>query len=80
MKLVTFTDERVGVAELDREIVRDVTDLLPDGGGLLAAIESWDTVQPALESSAGPELPLKQLRLLAPIPRPRRNIFCVGLN
>ena len=43
-----------------------------------------------LAAYAGPDLPfpplpdmtvpLKQLKLLAPIPRPRRNVFCVGKN
>src|SRR5690606_3786306 len=33
-----------------------------------------------LASQAGPALPLPQIRLRAPIPRPARNIFCVGRN
>lgn len=33
-----------------------------------------------LASQAGPALPLSQLTLRAPIPRPARNIFCVGRN
>jgi 2-keto-4-pentenoate hydratase/2-oxohepta-3-ene-1,7-dioic acid hydratase in catechol pathway len=28
----------------------------------------------------GPAIPLQQVQLTAPIPRPRRNIFCVGKN
>ncbi|MGI5499326.1 fumarylacetoacetate hydrolase family protein [Lentzea sp. CA-135723] len=83
MKLATFraeAGERVGVVDVDREVVRDVTDLLPDGDGMLGVIESWDAVRPLLENAAGPEIPLEQIGLLAPIPRPRRNIFCVGLN
>jgi 2-keto-4-pentenoate hydratase/2-oxohepta-3-ene-1,7-dioic acid hydratase in catechol pathway len=28
----------------------------------------------------GPAMPLAQVRLTAPLPRPRRNIFCVGKN
>ncbi|MFI6097723.1 fumarylacetoacetate hydrolase family protein [Lentzea sp. NPDC051213] len=83
MKLVTFSSqagERVGVVDLDREVVRDVTHLLPDGGGLLGAIEQWDAVRPLLDARTGTELPLEKVHVLAPIPRPRRNIFCVGLN
>jgi 2-keto-4-pentenoate hydratase/2-oxohepta-3-ene-1,7-dioic acid hydratase in catechol pathway len=30
--------------------------------------------------STGQPVPLQQVQLLAPIPRPRRNIFCVGKN
>ena len=34
----------------------------------------------ALPASQGPALTPAQVQLLAPIPRPRRNIFCVGKN
>jgi 2-keto-4-pentenoate hydratase/2-oxohepta-3-ene-1,7-dioic acid hydratase in catechol pathway len=33
-----------------------------------------------LPPNAGPRLPLSAVRLDAPFPRPRRNIFCVGKN
>lgn len=32
------------------------------------------------ERPAGPGIPLSHVKLLAPIPRPRRNIFCIGKN
>ena len=83
MKLMTFssgTDERVGVVDLDRGVVRDVTGQIE--GGLAGAIESWATVGPLLAraADAATEFPLAQGRALAPIPRPRRNIFAVGKN
>lgn len=34
----------------------------------------------AMPAAAGAALPLSQVRLLAPLPRPRRNVFCIGLN
>lgn len=85
MKLVTFTtatDERVGVVDVDRGVVRDVTALLPAGAGLLDLIEGWAEHAPALarDADSQPELALDAVRLLAPIPVPRRNIFCIGKN
>jgi 2-keto-4-pentenoate hydratase/2-oxohepta-3-ene-1,7-dioic acid hydratase in catechol pathway len=34
----------------------------------------------ALPAPTGEAIPLTQVRLMAPVPRPRRNIFCVGRN
>ncbi|AEA22618.1 Ureidoglycolate lyase [Pseudonocardia dioxanivorans CB1190] len=87
MKLVTFTDAtgaapRVGVADDGTGEVRDVSELLPAGAGVLEVIEDWSTLGPVLAERA-PSLaarPLDSVRLLAPIPRPRRNVFCVGKN
>ncbi|MGY1632060.1 fumarylacetoacetate hydrolase family protein [Geodermatophilus sp. SYSU D01186] len=85
MKLVTFstgTDQRVGVVDADRGVVRDVSPLLPTGTGVLQLIERWAELGPALDAQAAaqPEQPLDGVRLLAPIPTPRRNIFAVGKN
>jgi 2-keto-4-pentenoate hydratase/2-oxohepta-3-ene-1,7-dioic acid hydratase in catechol pathway len=85
MKLATFSDgatERVGVADPDRGVVRDVTRLLPEGAGLVQVIEDWNRWRSVLERDAAgqPELSLEQVVLLAPIPVPRRNIWCVGKN
>ena len=46
--------------------------------GALALVELMAAGLPLPE--AGPPLPLEETRLDAPIPRPRRNIFCVGKN
>jgi 2-keto-4-pentenoate hydratase/2-oxohepta-3-ene-1,7-dioic acid hydratase in catechol pathway len=85
MKLVTFstgTDQRVGVVDVESGVVRDVTAVLPGGVGVLDLIEGWAELGPRLEreTSGQPEHPLDAVRLLAPIPIPRRNIFCVGKN
>lgn len=84
MKLATFRtgpDERVGVVDVDRGEVRDITDLLPDGTGLLGLIEGWGALRPTERQLADrPVFQLDDVRLLAPIPVPRRNIFCIGKN
>ncbi|MEA3412331.1 MAG: fumarylacetoacetate hydrolase family protein [Pseudomonadota bacterium] len=87
MLLVTFRDEdstRIGV--LDREndevvdLSRTTTGLPRSLLGLIADGEpALETVRLAVESGAG-RLPVRGLTLLAPIPRPARNIFCIGKN
>ena len=42
-------------------------------------LRRFDALRPALTPS-GPGLALADVELLAPIPRPARNIFCVGKN
>src|SRR5260221_158081 len=46
---------------------------------MLSLIRQFETLRPALKPS-GPGLPVGEVELLAPIPRPARNIFCVGKN
>jgi 2-keto-4-pentenoate hydratase/2-oxohepta-3-ene-1,7-dioic acid hydratase in catechol pathway len=46
--------------------------------GALPLIEALARGEPLL--ATGPAIALDQVRLTAPIPRPRRNIFCVGKN
>ena len=85
MRIATFTDgkgPRIGV--LEGEAVRDVTaadPLLPRE--MLALIAGGASLWQRLAAAANgpaPLLPLSAVRLLAPIPRPPRNIFCVGKN
>jgi len=85
MKLVTFStgsssDQHVGV--VGGGVVHDVGELLPAGTGVLDLIEAWAELGPVLERDAAtsPQHPLDGVRLHAPIPVPRRNIFCVGKN
>jgi len=83
MKLVTFSagvEDRVGVAEAG--VVRDVSELLPAGAGVLDVVEAWDELGSVLADRAAglPAVALDSVRLRAPIPVPRRNIFCVGKN
>jgi 2-keto-4-pentenoate hydratase/2-oxohepta-3-ene-1,7-dioic acid hydratase in catechol pathway len=85
MKLVTFaagSSRRIGVVDAEAGVLRDVSELLPAGAGLLEVIEQWAELGPVLrERVAGlPARPVEEVELLAPIPVPRRNIFCVGKN
>jgi 2-keto-4-pentenoate hydratase/2-oxohepta-3-ene-1,7-dioic acid hydratase in catechol pathway len=92
MYLVTFfksnNDEpnrkRVGLLVSDRQEVMDLSQAAPDlPPDMLSLIALGDTVLPvieeALQSKQG-RLPLTAVKLLAPIPVPPRNIFCVGKN
>lgn len=53
-------------------------------GSLLALIqegpEAWQRMRDLSQGSARTAHPLAQVRLHAPIPRPPKNVFCLGLN
>ena len=83
MKVVCFQvkekPNQVKLGILDQALIK-VFDLpiQTSQQGVLALVD----IQ-AREGSTPPfieEIPLDKVELLAPIPRPRRNIFCVGLN
>jgi 2-keto-4-pentenoate hydratase/2-oxohepta-3-ene-1,7-dioic acid hydratase in catechol pathway len=84
MRIVTFEDQhgrRVGV--LDGEAVADVTAV--DGGLPVEMVDlialgasGLDRLRSAFESA--PRLASASLHLLAPIPRPRKNVMAVGRN
>lgn len=83
VRLVTFLrgdSRRVGVVDDDRRLVRDATGVLPPGTGMLELIEGWDDLGPVLGEAELDAVPLDSVRLAAPIPVPRRNLFCVGKN
>lgn len=73
MKFVTYLldgAEQVGLLSPDEASVhplpcRDMLDLIENG--------------PRIEE-AGEAIPLSNLRLLAPIPRPRQDVICLGIN
>jgi 2-keto-4-pentenoate hydratase/2-oxohepta-3-ene-1,7-dioic acid hydratase in catechol pathway len=78
VKVATYRvggERRVGVVDDKRQTVA-AFDLPVDEArdGLLAIID-----RPTLPAILSP-MPLSEARLEAPIPRPRRNIFCVGKN
>ena len=80
MKLVTYLDgyPRAGVVVEDR-----VVDLSEKFDSVQALIEEGN---PALEEArsllakANPEADVAEIDLRAPIPHPRRNVFCMGWN
>jgi 2-keto-4-pentenoate hydratase/2-oxohepta-3-ene-1,7-dioic acid hydratase in catechol pathway len=85
MRLLTYDrngEPRLGLLAGDRII--DVAEA--SGGALSADMLSFIEAGPgALESARSltpsrASIPLSEARLLAPIPRPARNIVCVGLN
>jgi 2-keto-4-pentenoate hydratase/2-oxohepta-3-ene-1,7-dioic acid hydratase in catechol pathway len=77
---LTVPGPAVGVLLGDQVFpVRDGHAVSPDGAplGLLELIERG--APHAVPCSTRP-IPLAEVTLLAPIPRPRRNVFCVGQN
>lgn len=85
MKFVSY---RVGDAEClgaltpDRQSVRQVLGLQQGASGqaLLDLISVWQVNGEEAVSFADHAVPLSSVRIQAPLPRPRRNIFCVGKN
>ena len=94
MKLVTFTRDRwsgVGVM-LDADRVLDLTaaagddaDIELDARSMLGVIRGGSTALKAIRELTGAAPPdaihaLRDVTLEAPIPKPPRNVFCVGRN
>lgn len=78
MKLVTFEKDgrtAVGLLNADATAVHPV----PGCADMQALIGLW----PALDTAAvlrGAALPLRDVRLLAPIPSPAQDVICLGIN
>lgn len=95
MRVATFRsggDQRLGVVRgeeiVDVALASDrlgMGDLAGATGGMLALIAGGDEALQALadvvkRAPAETVMPLAAVELLAPIPRPRKNVFCVGRN
>lgn len=83
MKFVTFS--HLGRAKVGRLVEDDtrIVDLSPVATDMLDLIERYDAIADetrGLEDPALPRIAVAEVRLLAPIPTPRRNVFCVGKN
>jgi len=85
MKLVTYQAQdgpRVGLVVEDR--VLDVAAETGLPADMIALIHRGDEALERLRrlesSAAGKGQPLESVTLLAPIPRPAKNVFCLGLN
>ncbi|MDW8328047.1 MAG: fumarylacetoacetate hydrolase family protein [Anaerolineales bacterium] len=77
MKLVTFKSNiglRLGTVRVDGNVTP-----IP-GIDMLGLIEAGEARLKKARTDTGYLLSLAELELAAPIPTPRRNIFCVGMN
>ena len=86
MRLASIEDggvARAGVVVSDDTFIA-ASQLVPgapeDMLALIAADETLHARLRAAVARAREGAPLSSVRLLAPIPRPRRNVFCVGWN
>ncbi|MCE2946935.1 MAG: fumarylacetoacetate hydrolase family protein [Betaproteobacteria bacterium] len=87
MKLVTFSDAagtRVGVLDAGWKWVTDLSVAAPSlpremGAFIAAGAAAVEAARKAAASDRG-QVALDRVRLLAPIPRPSKNILCVGKN
>lgn len=87
LKLITFADSagsRAGVL-LDGGRVLDLGAAMPPARDMISLIEGGAATLAqvralAANPPAGAVLPLAAVAIQAPIPRPRRNVFCVGRN
>jgi 2-keto-4-pentenoate hydratase/2-oxohepta-3-ene-1,7-dioic acid hydratase in catechol pathway len=89
MKIVTFKrGDKVSAGALVGDKVLDLAQALSSAERNCSAVEVITASAPQLQavrdllkrSSAGPVYRLADVKLLAPIPRPQKNVFCVGRN
>lgn len=84
MRIATYLKDQqrfVGVVSDDGQTVRELdvpSDIAEQGA--LGLIDGFNDVSTLGKRVRGDAIPLTTVKLLAPIPRPRRNIFCVGRN
>lgn len=81
MKLITYQYESAtGVGAVVADHVVDLSSVAPDMLSLIEmGADGLRRAQSVLETVSA-SVPLAAVRLLAPIPKPRRNVFCLGLN
>jgi 2-keto-4-pentenoate hydratase/2-oxohepta-3-ene-1,7-dioic acid hydratase in catechol pathway len=86
MRYVTFSQSSNPTPRLGALRDGRVLDLSANGGppSLLALIQAgpahWQRAAAVAEAMGDAGLPLDGVRLHAPIPRPLKNVFCLGLN
>ena len=81
MKLLTYLDKRVAkIGAVVEDRVIDLSGVAPDMISLIElGAEGLAQAQAAVDAATG-AAPLSSVQLLAPIPDPRRNVMCLGLN
>jgi len=78
--VLTTGDAILDLSEWARSVPRPVPFDTSDTLSLIAAGPSvWDEIVRAARS-AGPTVAREEVRVVAPIPRPRKNVVCVGWN
>lgn len=88
MRLVTYEhDEEVrpGILTKNGQQITDLSPCVGKNGSLLDLVAEGDDaiahiLQALDECDSGDQIDIKDAKLLAPIPAPRRNIICVGKN
>ena len=78
MKFACFAGEKRSATRRRRDAVQGIIRPMP-ARDMVDLITRYTEIS-ALLSNADAALPLSSVKLLAPIPSPRRNIFCVGKN
>lgn len=84
MRIATYTNGQqrfVGVVSEDGQTVQalDISPAIAEQG-ILGLIDAYGDTGALAKVKRGEATPVSSVTLLAPIPRPRRNIFCVGRN
>jgi 2-keto-4-pentenoate hydratase/2-oxohepta-3-ene-1,7-dioic acid hydratase in catechol pathway len=82
LRLATFTHagrRQIGVVDAAGGNVTPLAAVEPSHAGLLPLVEQL-AAGGSLPPTVGEPIPLSAVRLEAPLPRPRRNIWCVGRN
>lgn len=81
MKFIAFTSDkgpRLGLVDGAGDRLADITERAGTAD-LVGVIERWEELR-AKVAGAEPTIAVASVKALAPIPRPRRNVFCVGKN
>jgi len=81
MKLVTYRhNHKTSIGALREDHIVDLSDVAPDMLSLIALGSDGLVKANLILTSTELAIPIKSVTLLAPIPVPRRNVICLGLN
>jgi 2,4-diketo-3-deoxy-L-fuconate hydrolase len=80
MKLVTYLDGRLRVGAVVEDRVADLSERFDSMQTLIEGGEPALEEARSLTAKADPAAEVAEVELWAPIPRPRRNVFCMGWN
>ncbi len=83
MRYATFTHDgrqQVGAVSTDGQSVTPLPLAAADAALGVLALVQHQMQGHSLPAPSGAAIPLSQVHLMAPVPRPRRNVFCVGRN